>query len=357
MRNKMIMPRSQAGVSLVELMVGLTVGLVITAGAMTILFSNQKMILNKDKMDRAQENFRFASTTISRVVRQATSFGIPVDNNELIVHFDGSQKDCLGQTNHSSVNTFKVNDNALICILDLEDGTKQTITLAKDISDVKFNYGVQNGASANSLVYRPFFIGADGTTTNPIVSNVWGTVTSVLTQMSVSDGEVKKPTIDFISTSHLLAMTQLASSGGTSKVNPPSSGGGSSTPEPDDDEGNTDNPNDTGNGGDNPSDGNGGSTICSNTMLANISLSASGNTHQWSGGDFVAGKAATVTVTVRNSVNREGWTIDSDKDNLPPTDLNLTHSFSLPNGNNKQMKLTLRCGTQVNSESITIYSN
>ncbi|ERP96107.1 hypothetical protein Q674_04915 [Acinetobacter sp. COS3] len=355
----MQMPRSQAGVSLVELMVGLTIGLIITAGAMTVLFSNQKLILSKDKMDRAQENFRFASTTISRVVRQATSFGIPSDNNELIVHFDSSQRDCLGQTNYSSVNTFKVDaDNKLLCILDLNDGTRQTITLAEDISDVNFTYGIQNGASANSLVYRPFFIGGDGTITNPSVSNVWGTVTSVLTKMSVVDGEAKKPTVDFISTSHLLAMTQLASSGGTSKVNPPSSGGGSSTPEPDDGDDDTDDPNDTGDGSDNPpDDGNGGDETCSNSMLANISLTANGTTHPWSGGNFVAGKAATVTLTVNNSVNRTGWTIDSDKDSSPPESLNLTHSFSLPNGNNKQMKLTLRCGTQVTSESITIYSN
>ena len=59
---------SQAGVSLVELMVGLTVGLIITAGAFTVLFSNQKLILEKDVMDRSQENFRFASTTITRLV-------------------------------------------------------------------------------------------------------------------------------------------------------------------------------------------------------------------------------------------------------------------------------------------------
>lgn len=345
MRNKMIMPRSQAGVSLVELMVGLTVGLVITAGAMTILFSNQKMILNKDKMDRAQENFRFASTTISRVVRQATSFGIPVDNNELIVHFDGSQKDCLGQTNHSSVNTFKVNDNALICILDLEDGTKQTVTLAKDISDVKFNYGVQNGASANSLVYRPFFIGADGTTTNPIVSNVWGTVTSVLTQMSVSDGEVKKPTIDFISTSHLLAMTQLASSGGTSKVNPPSSGGGSSTPEPDDDEGDTDNPNNTGNGGDNPSDGNDDSTICSNTMLANISVTVDGNTNTWAtfSSTIYAKKNRNISIAIKSGIDVTGWTIAQDEtwENLA------NRSYPLPKFQGNKTTLKLKCGSDL----------
>ncbi|PJG44850.1 hypothetical protein XA39_01100 [Acinetobacter tandoii] len=210
---------SQAGISLVELMVGLTIGLIITAGAFTILFSNQKLILEKEVMDRSQENFRFASTTITRLVRQATSFGFPESNNELVVYFDRSQRDCLGKENNSSMNTFKVNEqNELVCILAMDDGTTQTVTLAKDIPEVKFAYGIQNGVSANSLVYQPFFSGASSTV-NTSVSNVWGTVTSVLSQMSVSDGTAKQSTIDFISTSHFLAMTQLASSGGSSKVN------------------------------------------------------------------------------------------------------------------------------------------
>ena len=210
---------SQAGVSLIELMVGLTIGLIITAGALAILFSNQKLILEKDVMDRSQESFRFASTTITRLVRQANSFGFPESNNELVIYFDRSQRDCLGKENNSSMNTFKVNEqNELICILALDDGTTQTVTLAKDIPEVKFAYGIQNGVSANSLVYQPFFSGASSTI-NTSVSSVWGTVTSVLSQMSVVDGGAKQSTIDFISTSHLLAMTQLASSGGSSKVN------------------------------------------------------------------------------------------------------------------------------------------
>jgi len=134
MKRKIASPRySQAGVSLIELMVGLTVGLIITAGAFTVLFSNQKLILEKDVMDRSQENFRFASTTITRLVRQATSFGIPENNNELVVYFDSSQRDCLGKPDHSSVNTFKLStDNELVCELVLNDGTTQTVTLAKN---------------------------------------------------------------------------------------------------------------------------------------------------------------------------------------------------------------------------------
>src|SRR5690606_1648543 len=176
----------QAGVSLVELMVGLTIGLIITAGAFAALFSNQKLILEKDRMDRSQENFRFASTTITRMIRQATSFGFPANNNELIVYFDSTQRDCLGQSDHSSVNTFKLNaDNELLCELTLNDGTTQPVTLAKNIAALKFAYGIQDGTGTNPLAYQPYLDSSGAINTS--VNSVWGTITSVLTQMSVND--------------------------------------------------------------------------------------------------------------------------------------------------------------------------
>ena len=83
-------------------------------------------------MDRSQENFRFASTTITRMIRQATSFGFPANNNELIVYFDSTQRDCLGETNHSSVNTFKLNTaNELLCELVLNDETTKLLRWQK----------------------------------------------------------------------------------------------------------------------------------------------------------------------------------------------------------------------------------
>ena len=42
---------------------------------------------------------------------------------------------------------------------------------------------------------------------------MWGTITSVLSKISIDDGSAKQPTIDFVATSHLRAMTQLASTG------------------------------------------------------------------------------------------------------------------------------------------------
>jgi prepilin-type N-terminal cleavage/methylation domain-containing protein len=66
MDNQMIFHKqSQAGVTLVELMIGLTIGLIVVGAAMAILFSNQTMLIQKQKVDRTQEELRFAITTIT----------------------------------------------------------------------------------------------------------------------------------------------------------------------------------------------------------------------------------------------------------------------------------------------------
>ena len=341
----------QMGVSLVEVMVGLTIGLIITAGAFMALFSNQKLILEKDRMDRSQESFRFASTTITRMIRQATSFGFPANNNELIVYFDNSQRDCLGVPNQSTVNTFKLNENnELICEIILNDGNPKTVTLAKNISELKFAYGIQNGTGTTPLAYEPYLNSSDTAnfTVNFAVDSVWGTITSVLTQISIDDGSGKKPTVDFIATSHLRAMTQLASTGGDSLVNPPSDTGDGN---PDKGDGNPDkgdgNP-DKDEGDPGKDEGNTDKECPFKEMPSNVTLTANENTVPWS--DFIVDKNSKVTVKVKPGINRTGWTIQEDDNKAKP--LEAEHTFSL-NGNSKIMTLTLKCGSVTNPITIS----
>ena len=62
--------RYSRGFTLIELMVALVLGLLMI-GAVTIVFiSNQQTAIAKQELDRAQEAFRFASHTITRVVQQ-----------------------------------------------------------------------------------------------------------------------------------------------------------------------------------------------------------------------------------------------------------------------------------------------
>lgn len=330
---------SQAGVSLVELMVGLTVGIIITAGALTILFTNQKYVIEKDALDRSQENFRFVSTTITRIVRQSTSFRVPANNDELVVNFDRSQRDCLGQANNSSINTFRINDkNELICILD-RDSENKSYVLAKDIPQLSFKYGIQNGTSALSLNYYPYFNGTSGTPNQPLV-NAWDTVTSVLTQMSVTEGSGKQSVVDFIATSHLQALSKLASSGGTRHAPIDTESGGASTGGD-----GTDSNGENGSSPEDSNDGNDGNDAqeCSNTMLANISVSYGLNTNTWERlTDLLsAPRGSLVMINVRAGINTLGWQIA--KDNGSFSALRNT-SYTLPNGDAGQtMTLKLQC--------------
>jgi Tfp pilus assembly protein PilW len=348
MKRKIVSNRfSQAGVSLIELMVGLTIGMIITAGALTILFSNQKLILEKDVMDRSQENFRFASMTITRLVRQANELGIPANNNELIVTFDRTQRDCLGQLNNSWVNTFKVNaNNELLCILNNDENL--SYVLAKDISEIKFAYGIQNGVGANSLVYQPRFSG-NSNTENTAVVNAWNTVTSVLTQMTVAEGNGKQPTIDFISTSHLLALTKLASSGGTSHANPSNNNNsGDSSTGSGQEGGDTSNGNGNGDGSEEDNNDNETPTTksCSNEMLSNVTITVDGDTYTWRdvSNTIYAVKKSSVIVNVNNSMDLTNWEIAADNIFTP---LKLVNSFSMPNPHNRSMSLSLKCNGEL----------
>jgi len=70
MKTSKPLARHSRGFTLIELMVALVLGLLMI-GAVTIVFiSNQQTSRTKQEMDRAQEAFRFASHTITRVVQQ-----------------------------------------------------------------------------------------------------------------------------------------------------------------------------------------------------------------------------------------------------------------------------------------------
>ena len=203
---------AQAGVTLVELMIGLTVGLIVTGGAMAILFGNQKMLLEKGRLDRTQEEFRFATTTITRLIRQANSFSVPASNNELVINFDSSQRDCLGVSGVSTSNKLKLENNQLLCIRNNEPDKSHV--LAKNIGSLQFSYGTQQ---SGAVTYNSYF--SAGTTVNTTVKNVLNNITSIKTKISiVQDALAKQPVLEFIATSHQKSSTTNLSSGGESEL-------------------------------------------------------------------------------------------------------------------------------------------
>lgn len=63
--------RAQAGVSLVELMIAITLGLVAVGAAMSIFLANRKSFALVEGLARVQENARFAVDMLSRDIREA----------------------------------------------------------------------------------------------------------------------------------------------------------------------------------------------------------------------------------------------------------------------------------------------
>jgi type IV pilus assembly protein PilW len=106
-------PRRQCGMSLVEMMVAMTIGLIITVVIANLFVGTKQTYRVQDDLSRMQENLRFAFQTLGRITRQAgyradwnrtldTVFGLgvsPIDgtngtgangSDTLIVRFQGS---------------------------------------------------------------------------------------------------------------------------------------------------------------------------------------------------------------------------------------------------------------------------
>src|SRR5690606_20380365 len=63
--------RHQAGFSLVELMVALTLGLIIVGGVISIFVTNQQAFRTTEALSRLQENARISFELMAREVRQS----------------------------------------------------------------------------------------------------------------------------------------------------------------------------------------------------------------------------------------------------------------------------------------------
>jgi type IV pilus assembly protein PilW len=68
-------PLRQTGLSLIELMVAIAIGLFLLAGAVTIFSTSKRTYVEQEDSARIQENLRFALEAISRDLRMAGYFG------------------------------------------------------------------------------------------------------------------------------------------------------------------------------------------------------------------------------------------------------------------------------------------
>jgi type IV pilus assembly protein PilW len=74
-RSKATIARGMRGVTLVELMIALVIGLILTAGATQIFLGSKDTYRTSEALSRVQENGRMALQLLAREIRQADYFG------------------------------------------------------------------------------------------------------------------------------------------------------------------------------------------------------------------------------------------------------------------------------------------
>ena len=161
---------SQRGVTLVELMIGMTLGVLIIGGVIGVFASNAATARVKRELDNAQEAFRFASYTISRIVRNSIEIHADSDANNLVVNFpsDPNMRDCIGgviPTGSIITMTFSLGNcdadaNGENCRLLCEvNGSPEQIEIAR-------GFRIVRDANDNEVTFTyaaPLASGSDGT--------------------------------------------------------------------------------------------------------------------------------------------------------------------------------------------------
>lgn len=145
-------PSKPSGLSLVELLVALAIGLFLIAGVGTVFVSNQTSTKTKQELDHIQENFRFGANTLQRVLRQASEIDAASNATTLIVTLPEGAHNCMGTTVAAGgqTNQFSRNGTTLECEIILNDGTTSTQVLFSGLSGLSFAYGTDGAAAPES---------------------------------------------------------------------------------------------------------------------------------------------------------------------------------------------------------------
>ena len=148
----------QRGMSLIEVMVAMTIGLIILAALGYFFISSNQINRSTDDVSRMQENGRNALELMGRAIRQA-GYRVDVDKafsgaalagvdgasgatDSITVQYDaqeGGDVDCTGSAVASGLVTavFAISGNALTC----NNGTT-TVTVVDNIEDMQISYAI-----------------------------------------------------------------------------------------------------------------------------------------------------------------------------------------------------------------------
>ncbi len=189
--------RAQGGVTRMELMVAVTIGLFVMLGVLEIFLNTSKINRNQDNLSHLQETGRFAAEFLSRDIRMAgypkvgfsgtavmgtNNYGSGINNSDSItVSFDsttatGAKPDCLGQpvAGLFAINQYYIDNDAngvpsLFCLGSGNSTTPQA--LLEGVENMQIFYGVDT----NSDKAADKYLRADQVTT----AAAWPNVVSV----------------------------------------------------------------------------------------------------------------------------------------------------------------------------------
>jgi len=218
-------PLRQQGLSLIELMVAMALGLLLIAGALQMMLTSQTIYRTTDTLSRIQENGRFALSFLTKSIRMAgynssedkdadgkvfwdgacdtsefcTSNGVGNASDQIAVLLDPSNdSDCLGNDvdeNKVVVNVFFIDDldgdqvNSLYCRgfditangwIDIDKGAQP---LVDGIENMQILYGVSDPTASNMITS---YISADKVAA---VAD-WASIGAVKISLLVNNGQV-----------------------------------------------------------------------------------------------------------------------------------------------------------------------
>jgi type IV pilus assembly protein PilW len=230
---------AQRGLTLVEMMIAILIGLFLTGGMLTLVQAMKRTSTNQSGLSQLQDNERMAMTLITDVIKstgyypnpviytQAASFPVKNYNANANFTFAGQSLvgtgayyaagsniitsrylttgtdnviNCTGNSQGAAatfVNTFSLDGNGnLQCTLIVNNGQPTTVALISGISNMWIYYGVQtNGAAATNSVDT--YMDAPTVT----AGSYWNSVKSImvtLTFVNPMSGQPQQPqTIQF----------------------------------------------------------------------------------------------------------------------------------------------------------------
>ena len=90
MQSTMSRLRQQKGLTLIELMIAMVIGLLLLGGTISMFISNKRVYREQESMSRLQENARFAMTMLLHDIRMAGYTGCNDDSTKVNNHVSGA---------------------------------------------------------------------------------------------------------------------------------------------------------------------------------------------------------------------------------------------------------------------------